>query len=173
MGVYMKRILLIAAAALALTACKTEIKDGEVPSEHLSRAKQLEGVYNGSFQGRRGELTIAFEGNRPTLSFKDSKGVGFVADRCQAVVNDLKWVEVTRKGAIEGAGFFFDSGYCMMDGREVVLDFSSSQRKITVSIRESRTTRQRCRWEGGGHMPPRQVCETIFEDRYLTGKFSR
>lgn len=171
----MKRILLVAAAALALTACKTDIKNGEVPNEHLSRAKQLEGVYSGSFQGRRGELKITFEGNRPVLSFTDTKGnPGLLGERCQESINDLKWVDVSRKGSINSAGFYYSGGFCVIAGDEVVLDFSNGNKTIKVSVLAQRVQERRCQWVGGGpNNPPREVCDITFRDTYYSGKFSR
>lgn len=171
----MKRFLMLLVATMALTACKTvKIENGEVPDEYLARAKQLEGVYHGSFEGRSGQLTITFEGNKPLLLYKDSRGDSLLATQCRSSVNNLKWAYVTRKGAVESVGFYFDPGLCMIDGREVQLSFSKDYRSIRLSLLERRYMERRCRWEGGGpNFPPREVCDYVQNDINLYGKFSR
>ncbi|KHD88677.1 MAG: hypothetical protein OM95_07690 [Bdellovibrio sp. ArHS] len=171
----MKKFVLLLVATMALTACKTvKIENGEVPDEYLARAKKVEGVYQGSFEGRRGELTIAFQGNRPVLSYKDARGDSFVMPQCQSSVNDLKWAYVTRKGAVESVGFYFDPGVCYMDGREVVLSFSDDYNTIRVSILDRRYFDRRCRWEvTDPRYGPREICEVTQRDVTLNGKFSR
>jgi len=171
----MKRFILLLLATTALAACKTvKIENGEVPDEYLSRAKKLEGVYSGSFEGRRGELRISFEGNKPVLSYKDARGESLVMPECRASINDLKWVYVTRKGAVDSAGFYFDPGVCMIDGREVILSFSDNYNTIRVSLLDHRVWDRRCRWEvTDPRRGPQEYCEVTQREIYLQGKFSR
>lgn len=172
---FMKRILMLFLATAALTACKTvQIENGEVPDEYLARAKKLEGVFAGSFEGRRGELTITFQGNRPVLSLKDTKGADLLLPQCESSINDLKWVYVTRKGAVDSAGFYFHPGRCFVEGREVVLSFGDNYNTIRVSLLERRVTERNCRWEvGDPRTGPREYCEYTQRDINLYGKFAR
>jgi hypothetical protein len=171
----MKRFILLLLATTALVACKTvSIENGEVPDEYLARAKKLEGVFTGSFEGRRGELSITFQGNRPVLTLKDIRGESLLLPQCQSNINDLKWVYVTRKGAVDSAGFYFDPGRCFVDGREVVLSFADNYNTIRVSLLERRVTERNCRWEvGDPRYGPREYCEYVQRDINLYGKFSR
>lgn len=171
----MKRFLVLLVATLALTACKTvDIENGEVPEEYLSRAKKVEGVYQGSFEGRTGELKIVFEGNRPILSYQDRNGEGLLPTGCRSAINNLKWAYVTRKGAVDSVGFYFDPGVCYIDGREVVLSFSKDYNSIRLSLFQRRQVERRCRWEPGGPgRPPYEVCEHYQNDITLQGRFSR
>ncbi|WP_415064269.1 hypothetical protein [Bdellovibrio sp.] len=171
----MKRFILMLLATTALVACKTiEIENGEVPDEYLARAKKLEGVYSGSFEGRRGEMTIAFEGNRPVLSFKDSRGDSFMPSSCKSSINDLKWVYVNRKEAVDSAAFYFDPGTCFIQGREVVLYFSKDYNTINVRILEYQKTERRCDWSVPDPVRgPIEHCEVNRVDVTLNGKFSR
>ncbi|MEK2646968.1 hypothetical protein [Bdellovibrio sp. BCCA] len=171
----MKRFVLLLLATMALAACKTvKIENGEVPDEYLSRAKKLEGVYSGSFEGRRGQLTITFQGNKPVLLYKDARGDSLVMPECRSSMNDLKWVYVTRKGAVESAGFYFDPGVCMIDGREVVLSFADDYNTIRVSLLDRRVYDRRCRWEvTDPRRGPQEICEIVQRDMTLNGKFSR
>lgn len=171
----MKRFLLLMLATTALAACKTiQIENGEVPDQYLSRAKKLEGVYYGSFEGRRGSLTISFQGNKPVLSYKDSRGDSLVLPQCQSSINNLKWAYVTNKGAVSSVGFFFDPGVCHIQGREVVLNFSKDYSSIRVDLLEQRVLDRQCRWEvQDPRYGPREYCEYVQRDVNLQGQFSR
>lgn len=173
----MKQVFLFFTIALGLTACKTvSIKNGEVPSEYLSRAKQVEGIYHGHFDGRPGTLKINFEGSRPTLSFQDSQnGESFVSSQCGAQVGHLNWAEVSQKGLIKNVGFKFTPGICRILGRDVVLSFSKDINNVQVSILQKKGYR-----EGVCHYQTREprvgiqkICEKIEYDIFLKGRFSR
>ncbi|WP_374029316.1 hypothetical protein [Bdellovibrio bacteriovorus] len=171
----MKRFILLLLATTALAACKTvQIENGEVPDEYLARAKKLEGVYSGSFQGRRGQLTITFEGNKPILLYKDTRGESLLMPECRSSIDNLKWAYVTRKGVVESVGFYFDPGICNIDGREVMLSLSNNYNTIRLSLLERRYFDRRCRWEvRDPRHGPTEVCEVFQRDVTLEGKFSR
>lgn len=174
-GGKMKKVLLILASTLALTACKTvQIENGEVPDEYLARAKKLEGVYAGSFEGRPAELKITFEGNRPVLTYKDNRGESLLLPECHAAINNLKWVYVANKGVVDSVGFYFDPGLCAVDGREVVLSFTKDYNTIRLSLLQRRVYERNCRWEvSDPRTGPREICEINQRDINMNGKFSR
>ena len=171
----MRNWLLLLGSTLALLGCKTvEIENGEVPAEYLSQAKQLEGVYQGSFVGVRGELRITFEGNKPILEMQKLDGSDLYKPACQSKINNLKWVSLDNDKKVDGASFYFDPGNCFIDGREIQLSFSDDYRKIHVSILERRITERQCRWEvADPRLGPREYCEYVQKDLTSRGSFKR
>lgn len=171
----MKRLLLSVVALLALASCKTvKFENGEVPSQYLSQAKKLEGVYQGSFQGLRGKLVISFEGNRPYVRMTDNAGRDLALPQCRANIHQLKWAYINNKKQVKSVGFYFHPGSCFVEGRELVLDFNKDYNVISASILDRRVVDRHCRWEV--HDPrrgPQEICEYVYRDIYFTGKFSR
>lgn len=171
----MKNLIILLLISLVFVGCKTvNIKDGEVPHKYLHRAKQLEGVYHGSFEGRKGKIRIIFEGNRPVLLAQDSRGDDLLLPKCRTSINHLKWVEVSHKKNVKSAAFYFDPGLCDIGGREVILSFSDNYNRIHLRVLDRSVYEKQCRWEI--HNPvygPTWDCTMVRNNFYLNGRFSR
>lgn len=173
-----RMLMAIVGVSFALTACKSvKIENGQVPNEYLSEAKKYEGVYKGRFNGVSGELKITFEGNKPVLSFRDSKGnTDLIESRCNSRIGLLKVAYLGGRDDREltGASFAFDPGACRrIVGQSVELSFDKNN-KISLSIEADRRPERRCTIEGGGpNYPPRERCTTEWVTTYYRGSFSR
>jgi hypothetical protein len=177
----MKALSLLLISVLALAGCKTiEIENGQIPAEYLETAKQFEGTYSGSFLGKSGSITLALNGDKPTLSYQDKDGNDLLGTNCNSQINNLMWIKGKEKNdtpVLQGAAFALDAGNCRLNvqGKEVVLAFSNQYQTIKVYVLEETRWERKCRWEPGN--PPynsgREVCEYNQAPIYLTGKFNK
>jgi hypothetical protein len=161
--------------AMALVGCReVTINDGRVPAEYLTQAKQLEGHYKGSFDGKRAEIEIYFEGDRPFIRYTDSRGNDPLDANCNSKIDLLQSIVLFKKRGeyvLDQAIFGFHPGSCrIVKGRTFTLDFSGSQ-KFTASIYEDSEYVQRCT----PNNPPNRGsnCHTEEIPYYISGKFSR
>lgn len=171
------------AALLALAGCKTvDIKDGKIPDGYISQAKKIEGVYQGQFNGVRGELVLTLEGNKPVITFRNSTGDDILSNNCHSFFGDLK--KVYLKGSkgnyqLDGAQFEFNAGACslMVRGREMEIDFKNTDKgmRMNLSLLKEMQMRQVCTWSPGAppNIPPQQVCQWEQNPQYLYGNFTR
>lgn len=179
---------LLVAVVLPITlfgaiGCKTvKIKDGRVPQEYLSEAKKVEGVYRGEFNGVSGELIISFQGNKPVVTYRNSRGSDILNGNCRSSIGDL--YSVTVKGSkndpeISKALFRFDAGTCSLNvqGRDLALNFKDTNdgMRVKVSLLREINERRDCRWVPGAppHSPPYQDCTWYQDPVYLYGTFYR
>jgi hypothetical protein len=171
----MKTISLLFLTIIFLAGCKKiDITNGEVPNEYLDRAKKLEGVYRGSFEGRTGELKITFEGNQPQLFIQDFQGNNIVLPQCKSSINNLKWAEVTRKGEVEQVAFYFDPGHChLIQGRELYLVFNKSLNSIRVAVLDNKRYDTICQTNPGYPGGPSHNCQEVIHEDFLKGSFYR
>ena len=184
----MRYLLLV--CALALSACKTiNVKDGEVPDDYRAMAQAYMGSYAGSMNGVAGTITLALNGRKVVLSFKDSRGSTDILDaRCSSRIGDVQTVSVSKVKALDGAvsykldsaSFAFDPNRCWgsVDGRELVLDFKnkSGHTRVDVSLLMRQEFRRDCRIGGGNPsqgLPPGQYCQDIPMSTYANGRFQR
>lgn len=125
---------------LGFIGCKSvKIKDGRVPQQYLSEAKKLEGTYRGQFNGVPGTLTVKFQGSKPVVTYKNSRGTDILNNNCGSRIGNL--FKVTMKGTKENpeiskALFAFDPGGCslMVQGRELALSFKNTKDGMRVKV---------------------------------------
>lgn len=181
---------LLLAAALCLSACKTiKVENGEVPDEYRAMAQAYMGTYEGSMNGAQGALTLALNGRKVVLSYRDASGSTDILDpRCSSRIGLLESVEVSKEKALDGsvsyklnsASFAFDPNRCWgwVDGRDVVLDFTKKKNhvRIDTSILIRQETQRNCRIDPGNPragIPPREICDNVPIMSYSTGRFQK
>jgi hypothetical protein len=162
-------------AVVGLAGCKeVTIKDGRVPQEYLKQAKQLEGKYYGTFDGKKAQIEIYFEGDRPILSYKDSRSDDPLDASCDSKIDLLKKVILYKKSGnyvVDQAFFGFHPGSCrLVRGRNIELDFSGKD-KLTMSIYEYSDYVQRC--DPGPPPNYGNNCRTEEVPHYISGRFAR
>lgn len=168
----------------AVVGCnEIDVKDGKVPNEYLSVARQYTGVYRGKFEGRAGQIELRLEGNTAVLSYRDARGDDLLRPECGSRIGLLRTVSVSEhNGAYElkSAKFDFNPGDCWteLEGRDLHLYFSvkNGQRRVKLSMLKEITYEEDCRIESGdprrGEVP-RRVCRDIPVAAYLNGQFAR
>lgn len=173
-----KMVLTLGIAFLALSGCKEiTIKDGRVPAEYLAQAKAMEGTYYGSFDGKRAQIKIRFEGDLAVLDYSDSYGTDPIDPNCHSKIDLLKKVVLHKKDGqevLDQASFTFNPGTCrQVRGRTLDIDFDGPN-KFEASIYDYSDYIQRCT-PGGAPPPygPGTNCQTQEVPHYLTGKFFR
>ena len=161
---------------LGLTSCKTvKFKNGEVPNEYLNEAKKLEGDYKGFFFFLSGTLTVHFEGNKPSLSWKGDTNQDFTDNGCETTFGNLLEAEL-KSGKIQSVLFRINPQGCPIQGKDLQLKvITSSENHITfeASVMSHLEPRRRCEMvviPGGG---TRQECTTDWIPVYLKGRFSK
>jgi hypothetical protein len=160
---------------ISFIGCKeVKITDGRVPAEYLSQAKQIEGRYYGTFDGKRAEIQIYFQGDRPFIKYSDAYGNDILDTGCNSKINLLQKIVVSKEDGqyvLDNATFAFHPGSCrLVEGRTLDLKFSG-RNKFNASIYEHMDYVQRC--NPGG--PPNYGNNCYLEQvpRYITGRFNR
>lgn len=177
------KIFLAGLSLLAVAGCKTvTIKDGRVPDAYLAKAKALEGVYSGRFNGIPGELVISFEGNKPVISHRNANGSDILNNDCGSSFGNLEKVYLTGKKdnvQVSGVDFDFNPGRCglFVQGRDMSINFKQKNgtTKLELTILKEIRQHQVCTWYPGNppQQPPYQQCNWQSEPVYLYGTFSR
>ncbi|MBO9665299.1 MAG: hypothetical protein J7501_00610 [Bdellovibrio sp.] len=176
------KILLAGVALLAVAGCKVvDIKNGRVPDAYLSKAKQYEGIYKGTFNGIPGELILTFEGSKAVLTYRNAMGTDILNNNCASSFGNLTKVYITGKKTnpnLDAVEFAFNSGRCslMVQGRSMYVDFKEKNgvTKLSLSILREMRQRRECRWYQGDHdNPPFQVCNWVQDPVYIYGNFAR
>jgi hypothetical protein len=175
------QVLFASLAIFTMMGCKTiDIKDGRIPSQYLSQAKKLAGVYKGEFNGVAGELEIAFYGNKPVLTYRNNRGDDLLNNNCHSVFGNLRKVTVrneNKKPEVRNAEFDFNAGACslIVVGREISLSFKDTDKGLRVNLTLLKELRQRevCSWNPGNppNVPPSQNCHWEQDPTYLYGRF--
>lgn len=173
------------AALLFLTGCKEVIiRDGRVPQQYLTEAKQLAGIYVGDFDGKKARIEIVFDQDRPRIIYKDSVGTDVIHPNCHSSIFALSKVIVSKhqgRYQLDKAIFGFHPGTCtQIVGRTLVLKFSGHS-KFTLSLNDRINYVRDCDYGpypgyGGypGYYPgdPRYpFCRTDEYRHYLSGRF--
>lgn len=162
-------------AFVGLVGCKeVTIKDGRVPQAYLNQAKQLEGKYFGSFDGKKAQVEIYFEGDRPILKYNDSEGDDLLDVSCNSKIGLLQKVILYKKSGkyvVDHAYFGFHPGTCrLVRGRDIELDFSGTN-KFTMRLYEYSDYVQRC--DPGSPPYYGRNCHMEEIPHYITGRFNR
>ena len=176
------KLVLPTLTLLALSACKeVKVENGEVPDQYRDMAKAYMGTYKGKMDGDAGAVTLALNGRKVVMTYKDARGTDILDPMCSSVIGQLKSVKVAKDGKVyklEAATFAFEPGHCWgdVDGREVVLNFKKKEPQIQVgaSILLRQEWQERCRIEPGNPragQPPREVCDNVPIVSYSSGKF--
>jgi hypothetical protein len=170
---------------MLIGGCKEiPIRDGRVPDQYLSQAKQLAGTYVGNFDGKKARIEIIFEENRPRIIYKDSLGNDLIHPRCHSSILDLSKVVVSKhrgRYQLDKVIFAFHPGTCtQIIGRTIALKFSGHN-KFTLSLNDRINYVRDCNYEpypgyGGypGYYPgdPRYpFCRTDEYRHYMSGRF--
>jgi hypothetical protein len=175
------KVFYVMALSAFLMSCKTvKIEDGKIPSEYMSEAKKLEGVYAGRFDGIKGEVTLRMNGNRAELSFQGEKGSDILAG-CGSTIGDLVEISISGNSAkdyrLSQAVFSFSPGSCRRYvGRNLYLDFSRDQATFRLGYITRYESRWECRYEGGGGYPPnppREICTFNEYPVFMGGYFKK
>jgi hypothetical protein len=172
---FLTNFMSVALATLALMGCKeVTIKDGRIPKEYLTQAKQLEGRYYGEMDGNEAVIDITFDGDRPILKYSDRHGNDILGNNCNSRVDHLKKVILYKKSGkyvVDQAIFGFHPGHCrQVQGRTLELNFSGT-RKFVASIYDYSDYRHRC--DMGP--PPNYGNQCRMEEvpHFINGRFSR
>jgi hypothetical protein len=184
------RLITPLALLFALSACKEiKVKDGEVPDEYRAMAQAYMGTYSGVMEGSRATVTLALQGRKVVLTYKDANGTDILDPRCDSKIGNLQSVGVSKVRNLTGqapaaykldsATFAFDANRCWgsVEGREVVLDFSKKAAHIRVdaSILLREEWQRDCRINPGfprGGLPPSEICNQQPIATFATGRFS-
>ncbi|WP_413288566.1 hypothetical protein [Bdellovibrio sp. HCB337] len=179
----LSKVLLSALALAFVAGCKTvDIKDGRVPTQYLSHAKKLAGTYKGEFNGVPGTLTIAFNGNKPVVTYQNRNGTDILNNNCHSQIGDLLQVTVKnekKKPEVSNAVFDFEAMGCalLVRGRDISLSFKETDKGLRVSLTLLKDVYQRevCRVIPGNppHVPPSHQCTWQQDPIYLYGRFVR
>jgi len=175
----MKQIMAIF-GVLVLFGCK-EVKtlDGQVSAEYLKEAKQLEGVYHGSFAGVTGDLRLSFNERTPQISFKSAMGDDLLSPNCQSKIGLMEsfQIEDTSSPAyLDYAIFKFDAHLCSSEiaGQSLKLDFNKNGQSLRLSLlKDRKITHVDVDCTEG---PRRTICTPArdeINETYLEGKFQR
>ena len=177
------KILLAGLSLLAVAGCKTvDIKDGRVPDAYLAKAKALEGVYSGHFNGVPGELVITFEGNKPVIKYRNNGGSDILNNNCASSFGNLEQVYLNGKKTdpqVTGVNFAFNPGRCglFVQGRDMSISFKQKDggTKLNLTLLKQIQQQQVCTWTPGNppHYPPQQQCTWQSQPIYIYGTFSR
>lgn len=170
----MKKIIFILSAFLLLASCKEiQFADGRIPAEYLEQAQKFAGTYQGQFEGEKGSLTIAFNGDRPEVSFSSGRGHrDLLGGECDSMIGQIVSAEVSSKKNIKFVTFAFDPGACSkIQGRHLYLltDKLASKGMIKVQVLDhidEMTTIGDCSKFGCG-------IEVIERRVYLEGSFQK
>ncbi|MGZ3742691.1 MAG: hypothetical protein ACXVB1_17565 [Pseudobdellovibrionaceae bacterium] len=132
------RTLGLCLVLIGLIGCKEVVtQDGHVPEKYLPVAKQLAGKFYGNFDGKRAEMEIYFEGDRPLIRYSDARGNDPLDVSCNSEIGYLQSVTFCKKDGryvLDKATFGFHPGNCrQVEGRNLFLDFSGKDR-FTASI---------------------------------------
>jgi hypothetical protein len=188
----MKKLLMVglAVSSLFLTACpRIEIKNGEIPSQHMVEAQKLAGQYYGEFDRKEGVIEVSYVGSKPILKFLDKNNQSLSKDLlyegCNSSINQIKSIDVQKLNThnpdgseqyrLKGAEFAFYPGHCPNEviGRAVYLNFSKDYKVISLSLLDHYD--EHCRWDpptplpGGGVGGGGQHCE--YYPVYREGRF--
>lgn len=128
---------LVAMSFLGLAGCKPiSIDGGHLPKQFLQQAKQFEGRYVGSFEGKKAEIVLFLRGDQPILKYKDQDSDDLLGTECQSQIGLLRTISVENKNGRESLGqmeFDFNPGACLkVQGRRVSL---RSFKKTQFSLR--------------------------------------
>lgn len=129
---------LMALTVLGLVGCKSiPIEGGHLPKQFLHDAKQFEGRYVGSFEGKKAEIVLFLRGDQPVLKYKDQDSDDILGDECQSQIGLLRTINVENKNGKESLGqmeFDFNPGECLtVQGRRVTLrSFKKAQFDIRI-----------------------------------------
>ena len=178
----MTKYLVLAFLILTSVACKrVETKDGTVPPEYVSVAKNYEGTYQGNFEGMNGTLTISMDGNRPVAKFVSANGdTDIIGRSCRSSINNLVAITPQEKNnqiRVDSAEFAFNPGACnYIYGRVLFIDFKHNgmtpvRAEVSLTERYETRWREECYWDAQGRRFCRRVPETY--QTYMTGKFSK
>ena len=178
------KILLPALMIFALSACKeVKVENGEVPDQYREMAKAYMGTYAGKMNGNAGAVTLALNGRKVVMTYKDPQGSDILDPMCKSAIGRLKSVKVSKDGKVyklDSATFAFEPGNCWadVDGREVALSFKTKapQIQMSASIILRQEWQEQCRIEPGnprGGLPPREVCDNVPVVSYSSGKFAK
>lgn len=152
----MKRLFGGVAALLLLLGCKPiEFKNGEVPEEYLSIAKELEGTYLGSFAGEHYRMVYVLEGNKPKIEFfaQEDQACTFVfGEVLSASVRENE----DKSLALERVSFRLESENCFRAiGKAIHFDVSrkDGQFVLDASIVREEWEERICSWQRADRRP--------------------
>ena len=172
----MKKIFVMAMAALALLGCEEQIKDGKIPEQYRETAKQYEGDFNGQFDGKQMTLTFKVEDSgRANLSVRDFNGKSELVSNCSAQIGQLIAVDVRSSDkSLRSARFAFNGRACGLIGDYLTVEIESSN-NLELYIAEGASPHHKpdeCFQAGNGWVCRPGGVEWVV-DRWLTGVFVR
>lgn len=173
---FLSKITILLAMILSLSACKeVTFKNGEVPDQYMDQAKELEGTYNGQFNGQKGRLSILFQGNKPYLVFEGERSEDILGNACESEFGLLKSAYFNNSKKLESVTFSFNPNRCVyVMGNTITLQFSSDYKKVAPRILYEQRMERKCEYEfGGPGGGMREVCRYEPKEVYLTGKFRK
>lgn len=162
---------------LASACGEVEIKNGEIPPEHLPKAEALMGTYEGHFDSHPMTIELKLNGNK--VEVKTSSDL--IADSCLSQVQELKTLKFQKQDGVvrlAGASFAFEPNQCRRDvlGRKLMLDFDLRDpvpQVFRAKIHIENRFEEKCHpwYDGRSNLDTRCEMENI--PVYLTGKFYR
>lgn len=172
--------LLILTPFLALNAVADDTPDGTIPNKNLATMEAYVGTYTGKFDGRRGAITVALEGNRPVVSFEANDGsTDLVGESCGSSIGQLTNIDFDQKSTgeeVDYAVFEFSPGSCLMiRGRTLTLDFGN-KKGVPYKLNASVYYETRWEYDHPGFCDPIKGCWGGNQrpvDHYLYGSFKR
>ena len=170
--------LILSIIAIAISACnEIDAENGEVPAEYVQQVRPYLGQYFGKVDGKPMEINIVMNGNKPELKVKNAFGNDITGQSCRSQVGDLKSFKAKDLGnknyALEHVNFYFDTGFCMFQGKVVTLKFESAT-EFDLEILEKDDRSRLCLPRNGPPgAPPIDECTEMGEVRYLRGSFSK
>jgi hypothetical protein len=158
---------------IAFIGCKeVDVIEGRVPSQYLPYAKQLAGVYTGSFDNQTVELEILFNNDQPEIRFRNALGDELYASQCHSHFEMLQKVYINVEDGhyhIDQAIFGYNPGFCsQIQGRTITLSFLDTNH-INIKLFKENKSQKRCL---GSH-PGGSSCHNEDTPQYITGSFSK
>ncbi|MFL5812298.1 MAG: hypothetical protein ACJ763_01875 [Bdellovibrionia bacterium] len=167
---------------LGLSACKTvETPDGKIPAEYLETAKTLAGTYKGEFNRVSGEISLAFDGATPVVTYTDASGHDLLGPGCGSEIGTLTQIDVSMDEKLGEAVFAFSPGKCQIEGRSVYLGIKQKSDGILVYVKIIKGHRMEhtpgdtsCNMDGHGQMHCVHFPGSwVKVDDYISGKFEK
>lgn len=131
-------------------------------------AADATGTYSGSFDGRKGTVTLAQNANGYSLTFQSVDGsADLIGEGCQSMIGAAKKVK-EKNGTLSSLVFEFTPGVCFqVEGRELNVKVKGNQ--LSLSLYARTETMENCNFDANG----RQYCNDVNFPVYADGKFKR